>query len=57
MGYKCFVFGWNGLADGGLNDLQCCCDTIEEGIEAAQRLSTDFEQVQIMDAHGEAVII
>ncbi|MCK5218687.1 hypothetical protein KAR10_04145 [bacterium] len=55
MGYECFIFAWDVVPQGGLYDLRMCCDTIEEGKIEAEKLSGEYEVVQLMDVNGNKV--
>lgn len=54
MGYECFVFAWDNVDGplGGVADLQVCCDTEEEALSRARELESEFDEVNVMDKHG-----
>lgn len=54
-GYECFIFAWDGVPSGGMNDVVLCCDTKEEALTSAEKLEAKYEEVQIMDKYGDVV--
>lgn len=52
--YGAYIFGWNGNPRGGVNDLLCCCDTIEEGETKAKEYVDYYEKIQLMNGSKKA---
>ena len=55
--YRCFLFAWNGIPNGGCGDLIMCCKSLEDGVNAAQKIWLEYEQVHLMRCDGAKIII